>query len=119
MVMKITAANVTINVKELDRSIDFYRSIGFELKNRWGNFYAQLSAPGITIGLHPSATEHGPLPGAISIGFTTDDFEGAKTLLDKLSVPNQFRKEEGGQFIHFDDPDGTPLYFVSPKTNDK
>jgi len=25
------------------------------------------------------------------------------------------RSEEGGQFLHFADPDGTPLYFIKSK----
>jgi hypothetical protein len=25
------------------------------------------------------------------------------------------RKEEGGQFLHFNDPDGTALYFIKSK----
>jgi len=25
------------------------------------------------------------------------------------------RSEEGGQFLHFTDPDGTALYFIKPK----
>ena len=53
--MTIKESNVTINVKDLDKSISFYESIGLTTKNRWGNFYAQLAAPGIVIGLHPTS----------------------------------------------------------------
>ena len=52
--MKITNSNVTINVFDLDISISFYKSIGLELQNRWGDFYAQLKAPNLLIGLHPA-----------------------------------------------------------------
>jgi len=114
--MTIRDSNVTINVKDMDRSISFYQSIGFNVKNRWGNFYAQLTAPGITIGLHPGS--NGNLTGSsgnLSIGFTTDDIEGTKLSLEKISIPVTERKEEGGQFLHFTDPDGTALYFIKPK----
>ncbi len=52
--MTIKESSITINVKDLDQSILFYQSIGFEIKNRWGNHYAQLAVPGISIGLHPT-----------------------------------------------------------------
>ena len=115
--MSITHTNVTIMVRDMDRSVTFYQSIGFTLANRWGNHYAQLQAPGITLGIHPASGEilHGS--GNVSIGFTSDDFEQATTLLKELSIPADPREEEGGRFLHFTDPDGTQLYFIKPKWN--
>jgi len=114
--MTIKESSITINVKDLEKSISFYESIGLTVKNRWGNYYAQLKAPDIIIGLHP--TRHNNLKensGNTSIGFTIDDFEEAKSLLQKLSIKATNRIEEGGEFIHFIDPDGTALYFIRPK----
>jgi catechol 2,3-dioxygenase-like lactoylglutathione lyase family enzyme len=114
--LKILNSNVTVNVINLETSIAFYESIGFTLKNRWGNYYAQLSVAGLTIGLHPtneSANTFGS--GNVSIGFTSDNFEETKSLLQKLSIASTERNEEGGQFLHFNDPDGTSLYFMKPK----
>ncbi len=114
--MPITATNLTINVKDMDQSISFYQSIGLKLEKRWGNHYAQLTAPGLVIGLHP--TSDGNLKGNsgnVSIGFTTDDFDATKAELRELSISIAERQEEGGQFIHFNDPDGTALYFIKPK----
>ncbi|HVX27224.1 MAG TPA: VOC family protein [Parafilimonas sp.] len=113
--MTITSSNISINVKDLDKSISFYESIGLTVKNRWGNYYAQLTAPDVVIGLHPSGDANllGN-SGNASIGFTVDDLEGAKSLLQKLSIKTTDRQEEGGQFLHFDDPDGTSLYFIKP-----
>jgi predicted enzyme related to lactoylglutathione lyase len=103
-------------VKDMDNSISFYQSIGFSVKNRWDNHYAQITAPGLTIGLHPSNVD---IPkgnsGNVSIGFTAENFEEAKQVLSGLSVDLQLREEEGGQFLHFSDPDGTALYFINPK----
>jgi len=114
--MNIKDSNITINVKDLDKSISFYESIGFTLKQRWSSYYAQLTAPGIVIGLHPSFESNAHLnSGGISIGFTTDDFEGTKNELNLLGIETVERKEEGGDFIHFQDPDGTFLYFIHPK----
>ena len=114
--MTIKESNITINVKDLDKSISFYESIGLTAINRWGNYYAQLTAPGVVIGLHPSSdTNLKGNSGNASIGFTADDFEEAKSLLQELSIKTTDREEEGGQFIHFNDPDGTALYFIKPK----
>ena len=114
--MIIKESNVTINVKDLDKSVSFYQSIGFTIKNRWENYYAQVTAPGIVIGLHPSKeSSQSNKAGHISIGFSTNNFDDAKVLLKKLSVEFNARDEEGGQFLHFNDPDETPLYFIKPK----
>ncbi len=114
--MKIIDSNVTIYVKDMDKSISFYQSIGFEIKNQWGNQYAQLTAPGIAIGLHPSKEPNlkGD-SGNVSIGMTTENFEETKAALLKLNIKATDRQEEGGQFLHFSDPDGTALYFIKPK----
>jgi len=48
--MTIKESNITINVKDIDRSIAFYQSISFTVKNRWGKDYMQLIAPGISYG---------------------------------------------------------------------
>lgn len=114
--MTIKDSNVTLNVKDMDRSISFYQSIGFTVKNRWGNFYAQLTAPGIVIGLHPTSSGNlADNSGNVSIGFTTDNIEETRSSLQQLLIPVNERKEEGGQFLHFNDPDGTALYFIKPK----
>ena len=113
--MTIKDSNVTIMANDMDRSISFYQSIGFDLKNRWGNHYAQLAAPGVVIGLHPAGNNTYSGSGNISLGFTTENFDEAKSLLENLSIEAQSRNEEGGQFLHFKDPDGTELYFIKPK----
>ena len=56
--MNITESNVTINVKDMEKSISFYLSLGLTVKNRWGNHYAQLAVPGVVIGLHPTSEKN-------------------------------------------------------------
>ena len=113
--MNIKDSNLTLMVKDMDRSISFYQSLGLKIKNRWGNHYAQLTAPGLTIGLHPANADTSPGPGNMSIGFTVDNIEEAGSFLQSLAIDAQSRTEEGGQFLHFTDPDGTVLYFIKPK----
>ncbi|MCB0834459.1 MAG: VOC family protein [Bacteroidetes bacterium] len=112
--MMIKDSNVTINVTDMDKSISFYKSIGLTEKARWGNHYAQLTAPGLVIGLHPSQNLPGG-SGNVSIGFTADNFEEVKSSLQKVSIQVTERQEEGGHFLHFTDPDGTAVYFIKPK----
>lgn len=111
----ILQTNVTVMVKDMAKSISFYKDVlGFSILHQYGEHYAQISAPGIIIGLHPSKgkskkSDH------IQIGFTVDNFASAKENLEKNSIPVTERKEEGGHFIHFMDPDSTPLYIIEPK----
>ena len=115
-VMAIKDSNVTINVKEMDMSVLFYQSLGLTVKSRWGNYYAQLAAPGIVIGLHPTAdTNLASNSGNVSIGFIADDFDETRSMLQQVPIRFTERQEEGGQFLHFNDPDGTALYFIKPK----
>lgn len=114
--MTIKEANITINVSNMDRAIAFYTSLGFTEKVRWQNYYAKLVLDGVIIGLHPAGPENlKGNSGNVSIGLHTDDFEGARHLLQKMSIACNERKEEGGEFLHFTDPDGTALYFIKPK----
>jgi len=114
--MTIKDSNITINVKDLDKSISFYESIGLAIKHRWGSHYAQLTATGLVIGLHPTGIGNlSNNSGNVSVGFTTDNFEETKLALEKLSIAITERNEEGGQFLHFNDPDGTAIYFIKPK----
>lgn len=114
--MLIKNTNLTLMTSDMDRSISFYLSLGFNLLNRWGNHYAQLTAPGLNLGLHPTLSEHiKGNSGNASIGFTTDNFEAVQAHLDALKISTVSREEEGGSFLHFADPDGTSLYFIQPK----
>jgi len=113
--MIIKDVNLTIMVKDMDRSVSFYQSIGFKLNQRWASHYAQLSAGKLLIGLHPVEKNLSQGSGNLSIGFTTYDFQSCRDRLKELSIEVQERTEKGGEFLHFKDPDGTALYFINPK----
>lgn len=114
--MPIKDSTITINVKDMDKSVSFYQSIGLTVKSRWGNFYAQMVAPGIAIGLHPTADANlTGNSGNVSIGFIADDLDETRTMLQQVPINITERQEEGGQFLHFNDRDGTALYFIKPK----
>jgi catechol 2,3-dioxygenase-like lactoylglutathione lyase family enzyme len=72
----IKESNVTVIVSDLDKAVEFYTNI-LELVNRIKDHWAEIMAPGLTIGLHPSSP-HGPKPGvseSLAIGFTVDDLD--------------------------------------------
>jgi catechol 2,3-dioxygenase-like lactoylglutathione lyase family enzyme len=116
----ITGSNITIMVKDMDKSIQFYQNIGLELKQRWDNHYAMLTAGGMTIGLHPSDdSKHGGgslSSGSTSIGFFVPDIKEVEKMLDGLKIKHESIDDgESGIYCHFTDLDGTVLYFVQPK----
>ena len=58
-----TAGNLTIMVSDFERSLRFYtEALGLALKFRAGNEWAEIQAPGVSIGLHPSGG-HAPTGG--------------------------------------------------------
>lgn len=112
--MKITNTHLTITISDLDKSIAFYTSIGFTLEQQWENHYAQMRGPGIEIGLHRSTQVNATGASNMSIGLTVDDFATASAHLKELGIAFSERSEEGGEFIHFTDPDENPIYIIKP-----
>ena len=114
--IKINETNVTIMTKDMDKSISFYQRIGFELKNRWENHYAMVTATGITIGLHPLDEKEliSDNPN-ISIGLMVDSAAGARKLLEENGIEYNEGDGKSGIYLHFKDPNGTYLYFTQPK----
>ncbi len=113
--MKLTGSNVSIMVKEMNKSISFYESIGLKLQQRWGDNYAMIGGPGITLGIHPGGDSTSG-SGDLSIGFMVESFEEAEEMLNKNKINITHKEDDGksGQYLHFKDPDGTALYFVKP-----
>ena len=110
----ITTSNVTVMVTDMDKAIEFYKAIGLELKQRWNNHYAQVSAPGVVIGLHPAEKTGNANPN-ISIGFGVENLDEAKKRLMELNVKFDQFGDKAGDIVGFNDPDGTPLYFMQSK----
>jgi hypothetical protein len=66
------------------------------------------------IGLHPGK-ETGNSSTNISIGFGVEDLTPVKAKLDELKVKYDVSNDKAGQILSFNDPDGTPLYFMQSK----
>ena len=111
--MKIIDTNVTIMVKDMDESIRFYEKLGMKVKSRWGNNYAMLTGPGITLGIHPGGD--GKPNSHMSIGFIIEDIEDAKSLFDKNKITYKSSVDQSGIFAYANAPEGTVGYFMQPK----
>ena len=106
-------AFVTLQVADLQRSIDFYTTkLGLKLKARYGDEFAVIDAPGVAIGLHP-ATDTAP-PGTVSIGFGVDDVEeGRKQLQGRgIVTDGDIIADPPMRFVFLKDPDGVQLYLA-------
>lgn len=103
-------------VKDFDATIRFYESIGFTLKKRWESHYAMVTAPGLTIGIHPSEPGETFNAGdSISVGLMIDNADEARALLKKNSIQFTDNDGESGLYLHFKDPNGVAIYFTVPK----
>jgi catechol 2,3-dioxygenase-like lactoylglutathione lyase family enzyme len=105
---------VTIIVSDMGRSIEFYtQRLGLTLKTRYGDEFAIVEAPGVTIGLHPSK-QGGAKPGSVSIGLGVDDVEeGRKRLEDRgVAFAGSVVDDPPMRFAFLKDPDGVELYLA-------
>jgi predicted enzyme related to lactoylglutathione lyase len=111
-------ANLTILVSDMKRAVAFYsETLGFERGPQYGDEWAEVKAPGISIGLHPGgkrpAVEHGR---HISIGLQVDDLDSAVKQLEGRGVRfTSAPVDRGSRLAYFTDPDGNPLYLIELK----
>ena len=113
------AGTVAVMVSDIERSIQFYtEKLGLTLRLP-GDHWAEVQAPGFTIGLH-QVGDNDPKPGAsgsISIGFQVENLEPAMgTLRDKgIQFGPQIVDEGNVRLAFFADPDGNLLYLAEVK----
>ena len=89
------------------------------MKVRYGNEWAEVAAPGITLGLHQA---RGPIARSdpnigISIGLEVDNIQAAVEELTGKGVafPAPIRETNELRQASFTDPDGTSLYLAEVK----
>ena len=114
----ISAGIATVMVDDLDRAVDFYVAVlRLEPGMRAGPHYAEVHAPGLTIGLHPRRPDSPSAAGAsnISIGFQVE-LDHAVRVLTEAGISFAFQENAANRFAFFHDPDGTALYLVQPKS---
>lgn len=111
------SGNVTVMVADLEKAMQFYvETLGLKLQHETDGHFAQIEAPGLTIGLLHLAEEQGSQPeksGSMSIGFEVEALEPAIETLKSRGVEFHDAVEgKEAQVVHFSDPDGNTLYLV-------
>jgi catechol 2,3-dioxygenase-like lactoylglutathione lyase family enzyme len=111
-----TAGNVTLMVADFNRAVSFYTdTLGLTLQARYGDDWAEVAAPGLTIGLHPRG-ERGPSTvqaTGLAIGLGVAGIEQAMADLQAKGVrfaPPGLIDTGAERLANFHDPDQTPLY---------
>ena len=103
---------INIMVTDMDRSVSFYTSVlGMELLNRYGDYYAEIQAPNIILGLHPKP-ESNTVGNALSIGFASRDLENDIAKLKEAGIDCHITQDGPIRIAHFADPDQHPLYLT-------
>jgi catechol 2,3-dioxygenase-like lactoylglutathione lyase family enzyme len=112
------SANLTVLVSDMKRAIEFYGEVlGLPRGAQYGEEWAEIKAPGLSIGLHPG----GKLPlkehaRHFSIGLQVDDLDAAKSALEARGVKfTSAPADRGARLAYFTDPDGNPLYLIELK----
>jgi len=113
----ITGGNATVFVSNMDKSVRFYTEVlGLRLTNRFGDSWATVEAgKGLTIGLHPASHKYpaAGTKGGIMLGLEIDEpIAGMVARLSEKSVriKGSIVKDDPGQFVHLEDPDGNEIY---------
>jgi catechol 2,3-dioxygenase-like lactoylglutathione lyase family enzyme len=106
-------SQITLMVPDMDDAVRFYtETLGLRLKTRYGNEFAVVEAPGLTIGLHPQPTAQSPQAHSMSIGLGVESLEAAMKQLSARGVGfiGAIREDPPIRIAYFAGPGGTPLY---------
>ncbi|MDH3247133.1 MAG: VOC family protein [Saprospiraceae bacterium] len=113
--LDIKSANVTVMISDMDASIKFYTEVlGFQLVNRFGDHWADVQGPGISIGLHPTSADQARANN-LQIGLRVDNLEQSVSTLKNLGVPVAANSDDQVRLATFSDPDENILYLVQPQ----
>lgn len=110
-------ARFTIRVASVGRSIDWYTGkLGFELVGRYGERFAELDAPGLTLLLHEKLeAQPDKVPsGMISLGLQVADIGASRRELEARGVyfEGETVELDGLKIAFTSDPDGVPVYIA-------
>jgi glyoxylase I family protein len=126
MITATTLHGVRYQVKDIERSIDFYtKRLGFKLDRKHAPAFAQVSIPNLKLILSgPGASGSRPMPDGRSqepggwnrVILEVEDLQ--ETIADLkeagLHFRNQMESGPGGKQIQLEDPDGNPLELFEP-----
>jgi catechol 2,3-dioxygenase-like lactoylglutathione lyase family enzyme len=115
--IKYTGSNVTVMVSSMAKAVKFYtETLGLKLKVRVSSHWAEITAPGITIGLHPKVKNKKFTNGdAVAIGLEVDDIETAISDLQQKGIEFEIQKDSFVHLAYFNDIDNNILYLFKRK----
>lgn len=111
----LKTCRINVMVSKMEDAIDFYQNkLGLELINRYGNHYAEIQAPDLLIGLHPT-TEKIVKGNNLSIGFGVVEFDATIKELESKGI--DFKLEQDGwiRLAYFTDLDNNQLFLAERK----
>jgi predicted enzyme related to lactoylglutathione lyase len=113
-VEKLKASCVYYYVSDMDRAVDFYtKTLALPLRVRFENYWAEVEAGPITIGLHPTEDGKKPAAGGGTISFSVKNFDA---IIDALKTRGakigRIHAPERGRFTMISDPDGNQIHIV-------
>ncbi|MCB0707755.1 MAG: VOC family protein [Saprospiraceae bacterium] len=108
----LKTCRVNMMVSNMDEAIDFYQNkLGLELTSRYGDHYAEIQAPDLLIGLHPTS-EKIVKGNNLSIGFGVVEFDATIKELESNGIG--FKMEQDGwiRLAYFTDLDDNQLFLA-------
>ncbi len=112
---------IMVVVKDMKRSVAFYRDI-LGLQVQYENpEWSQLSAGNVDLGLHPEGEHLHVKPGGCQVAFFVQDVQKAAEELKRKGVKFAMepRKEDFGWLAVFTDPDGYHIQLGQTATYEK
>ena len=117
MIGKLTT--IILIVKDMERSVAFYRDIVGLKVEMHTPYWSSLSAGNITVGLHPESAHAKATPGmGCTFGFEVSDIRKVVQALKTkgVAVPMDPRDDGFGWLAIFTDPDGYSVQLVQLAT---
>lgn len=111
----INGSRINVMVANMDKSIDFYTNIlGLKLLNHYGEYYAEIQASDLSIGLHPKSDKV-IVGNNMSIGFGVKEFDLHMEQLKAKGIVFNIENDGYIRLVHFTDLDQNLLFFTENK----
>lgn len=116
--MRLGAFSMSLNVKDIHKSFDFYQKLGFkQIGGQIDQFWVILKNGDAVIGLFQDIIDQNTLtfnPGWSQEGKSIDPFDDVRTIKENLiqsqiDVEAFISKEDGPGYLILKDPDGNPI----------
>lgn len=111
----INSSRINVMVANIDKSIDFnINTLGLKLLNHYGEYYAEIQAPDLLIGLHPKSDKV-IVGNNMSIGFGVKEFDLHIEQLKAKGIVFNIENDGYIRLAHFTDLDQNSLFFTENK----